>query len=107
MNVITLGLCYQSSGPTNFSPKTAIKAVEGLRKKLFLFKAYQASRASCSKTETAFAMALCISIHVNIIKQEFSHLNCPLAYFTIVISWDFLLRRELHAWRNRPFVLVS
>ncbi len=55
----------------------------------------------------AFVMALRISIRVNLIKQEFSHLNCPLAYFTIVISWDFLLRHELHAWRNRPFGLIS
>jgi hypothetical protein len=52
-------------------------------------------------------MALRISIRVNLIKQEFSHLNCPLAYFTIVISWDFLLRRELHAWQNRPFEHIS
>ncbi len=61
----------------------------------------------CSKTETAFSTALCISIHVNLIIQEFSHLNRPLAYFTIVISWYFLLRRKLRGWRNRPFGLIS
>ncbi len=54
----------------------------------------------CSKTETAFAMALCISIRVNLIKEEFSHLNCPSAYFTIVISWDFLLKHTLRAWQK-------
>ncbi len=52
-------------------------------------------------------MALRISIRVNLINRVFSHLNCPLAYFTISISWDFSLRRELHAWWNRPFGLVS
>jgi hypothetical protein len=35
MNAIALGLCYQSSGPTNFCPKMAIQAVKGLSKDLF------------------------------------------------------------------------
>jgi hypothetical protein len=61
----------------------------------------------CSKIEMAFAMALRISIHVNLIKQECSHLNSPLAYFTIVFSWDFQLRCKLGAWLNHPFGLVS
>jgi hypothetical protein len=61
----------------------------------------------CSKIGIAFTMALLISIHANLIKQEFSHLNCYLASFTIVISWDFLSRRELRAWQNRPIGLIS
>ncbi len=52
-------------------------------------------------------MALHISTRVNLIKQEFSHLNCHLAYFTIVISWDFLIRRKSHAWQNHPLGLIS
>jgi hypothetical protein len=55
----------------------------------------------------AFALALRIIIRVNLIQQEFSHLICPLAYFIIVMSWDFSLRRETRAWHNRPFGLVS
>jgi hypothetical protein len=43
----------------------------------------------------AFAMALCISICVNLIKREFSHLNSPLAYFTILISWDFFAEMQI------------
>jgi hypothetical protein len=61
----------------------------------------------CSKIEATFAMALRILIPVNLIEQEFSHLNYPLAYFTIVLSWDFSLRRKSCAWRNRPFELIS
>ncbi len=32
-----IGLCYQSSGPTNFCPKTTIEAVEGLSSDSFLY----------------------------------------------------------------------
>jgi hypothetical protein len=53
------------------------------------------SHKAVPKIEAAFAMALHISIRVNLIKRECSHLNCPLAYFTIVISCNFLLRRKL------------
>jgi hypothetical protein len=56
---------------------------------------------------TAFATALRIAICVNLMIQKFSHLNCPLAYFTIVISWDFSLRCESCVWWNSPFGLVS
>jgi hypothetical protein len=31
----------------------------------------------------------------NLIKQDFSHLNSPLAYFTIVISWDFFAQMQI------------
>jgi hypothetical protein len=44
MNVNALGLCYRSSGSTNLCPKTAVKAVKGLSKVLFLLKAYLTSR---------------------------------------------------------------
>ncbi len=53
----------------------------------------------------AFAPALHISIRANLIEQDFSHLNCPLACFTIIISWDFLLRCESRAWRNCQLAL--
>ncbi len=45
VNVNALGLCYCSSGPTNFCPKMAVQAVEGLSKIFLLFKAYLTSRA--------------------------------------------------------------
>ncbi len=45
VNVNALGLCYRSSGPTYFCPETAVQAVKGLSKVLFLFKAYLTSRA--------------------------------------------------------------
>ncbi len=45
VNVNAFGLCYQSSGPTYFCPKTAVQADKGLSKVLFLFKAYLTSRA--------------------------------------------------------------
>jgi hypothetical protein len=45
VNLNALGLYYRSSGPTYFCPKTAVEAVKGLGKVIFLFKAYLMSRA--------------------------------------------------------------
>ena len=56
VNVNALGLCYQSSGPTYFCPKTAVEAVKGLSKLLFLFKAYLTSRARLLQNWNGFCI---------------------------------------------------
>jgi hypothetical protein len=73
-------------------------------KKIALHLATATATASATATDLATAT---VTDLVNLIKQEFSHLNCPSAYLTIVISWVFLLRSESRAWQNCPFGLVS
>jgi hypothetical protein len=44
VNDIALGLCYRSSGPTNFCPKMTIQAVKGLSSDFFILGLSSKSR---------------------------------------------------------------
>ncbi len=102
-----MGSAIKAQAVLTFVKKQPLRLLKVYVEIYFQTRLIQRVTQGCSKTEMAFATALRISIRLNLIIQEFSCQNCPLAFFTIVISWDFSAKCEWCAWGNRPFGVIS